>query len=168
MRHWNKSSFWLDKNSNYRTMFPVVLQNIDRPCQIHFWSNSFSNREVPYLGIKQRWDRMSYIIFFRTWHFRSLKTSMTTTMMLIMNFLMIIHMLMSCPRKSLVKITNRTLLICMLLANLDILMIFHMQSMKVFWRLFYLRDPMPRIGSDFNLFLFFSVRFRSENWVWTM
>ena len=60
MRHWNKSSFWLDKNSNYRTMFPVVLQNIDPPCQTHFWSNSFSNPEVPYLGIKPRWDLMTH------------------------------------------------------------------------------------------------------------
>ena len=184
MRHWNKFSFWLDKNSNYRTMFPVVLQNIDRPCQIHFWSNSFSNQEVPYLGTKPRWDRRSRIIWlesfesyhmtrkFRveTWHFRSLKTFMTTTMMPIMNFLMIIHMLMSCPRKSLVKITNRTLLICMLLANLDILMIFHMQSMKVFWRLFYLKDHMLRNGSTVVFLIsfryladLFLVRFRFSN-----
>ena len=95
---------------------------------------------------------------------------MTTTMMPIMNFLMIIHMLMSCPRKSLVKITNRTLLICMLLANLDILMIFHMQSMKVFWRLFYLKDHMLRNGSTVVFLIsfryladLFLVRFRFSN-----
>ena len=61
----------MDKSSNCRTMFPVVLRNIDQPCQIHFWSNSFLSREVPYLGTKPRWDQMTHIIWRVKWSWKN-------------------------------------------------------------------------------------------------